>query len=842
MNLLDAALNIQNNMNIAPAQNIQQGVQKAQIAAQNLLKTASDTFAPIATTGLKTPDRPENSYIVDDPVYMAPVNFFNDIKENLINIKDGMLGKSNDHNLGRMNDFAMKAGALGLAGYLFTRGKTYKTKAMEFIGFGSFFAAMALWPKLFIQAPLKAMYGLDIHQRYVDNEGRKKMFFQDPQYIPWDLYSAEELSALGDRLGIPEDIHNRNEVIKKKAHKIALQGNTLWMLTAGFATPLLCALGCNGIERFFNAPSEKKGFPRNIVAAVSSAIEKRRIERAEDNVKNSAAITAKKLNEYNPVKLNTMLSIYKNNEISAKNIDKIADELCHDSDILLKEYVEKQIKDIVKVQPPNITREYASEFFTYIEKNIENYRNVDISCLDKESIEKIGESSANIGEFNRKISKYIDTVVKDERDCDALSTAVKELSDKFKVQKEVRVLSAENVESLRVLDKKLYEFSVKKGLLDKYNMLYFNNEAETIGANRWNNTANAFFKALGLNSEEVKLAKMGEDNAYKLVLKKLEKLAGDDEAYKKAFGKVYAAVLDFDKTVLPDAADGSSQGIKAILESRYSNLFDDYAKVFEDGGFKHIKERLVGSKITTKGCLKDNVLDRLSRRTAELRNGMYKFLQVLDFFKRVDGADKEGSKFAKEYFDKSLAHYGLPLHPTKETLKKDIEQYKALLVKGTIADYTTKSGMKNPQFALYDRMMKLIFNTNFADSTKSVLAISNESQSGNVQLGRTTFVQAFTKKINETLVNLGNAVYPHADKVKTQDIAGGGGDILVRDSLAGPRMDRVVRETASEVYNTSKWFKMFGGATAVLIGVTLFAEAFFGRMKQEDIYTKKDKH
>ena len=174
MNLLDAALNKQNNLNGTSVQKNEQVAQNNAIHAHNLLKWASDTFEPVSTDGLIKPDRPQRSYIVDDPFYMAPINFLNDIKENIINIKNGIQGKSNDHDLGRMNDFAMKAGALGLAGYLFTRGKSARTKAMEFVGFGAFFAAMALWPKLFIQAPIKAMYGLDIHQRYVDNEGRKK--------------------------------------------------------------------------------------------------------------------------------------------------------------------------------------------------------------------------------------------------------------------------------------------------------------------------------------------------------------------------------------------------------------------------------------------------------------------------------------------------------------------------------------------------------------------------------------------------------------------------------------------------------------------------------------------
>ncbi len=839
MNLLDAALNKQNNLNGTSVQKNEQVAQNNAIHAHNLLKWASDTFEPVSTDGLIKPDRPQRSYIVDDPFYMAPINFLNDIKENIINIKNGIQGKSNDHDLGRMNDFAMKAGALGLAGYLFTRGKSARTKAMEFVGFGAFFAAMALWPKLFIQAPIKAMYGLDIHQRYVDNEGRKKMFFQDPQYIPWNLYTDEELSALGDRLGVPKDVHNRNEVIRKKAHKIALQGNTLWMLTAGFATPLFCALGCNGIEKLFNPPSEKSGFPRNVIYAMASSIEKRRIDKAEDKVKNSAAIASKKLEKYEQRKLNALLGMYKNRPIDDELIEVIAKELSHDSDLLQSEYVSKQIKDIVKNQSPSLTKDYATRLYSYIMENIETFDDdVELNVLadKKAQIEQLAEKSKNLSGFTNSLLHYVDNL---DPDNEELLEEVRTLCNDFKAQNSKRILTIDDIEQLRVLDKKLYEFSIKKQLLDHYNLLYFNNAEGTIAANRWNNVSKAFFNSLGLSSEEIAKAKQGEDAAYKLVVEKLENLAKDDEAYKNAFSKVYTAVLDFDKTVLPDAPDGTSQGIKSILEKRYTTLFDEYAEVFDNLGFSKIKERLVGGN-TRQGCLKDNVLDRISRRINELRNGMYKFLQVLDFFKRAGDIEKEGQSSANGYLSYRASN-GLDLKATKETLMSDIAKYKALLVKGTIADYTTKSGLKNPQVALYDRMMKYIFTTDFADSTKEILGISDNAAVEQAQLGETTFVKTFTKKIQDTLANLGNFSYPHAEKVTTLGVSGGGGDILVRDSLAGPRIDRVVRETASEVFNTSKWLKMFGGATAALIGVTLLAEVFFGNLKKHDVYSKKDK-
>ena len=71
--------------------------------SQNRQDSRQNIFMPIATTNLIKPDRPQKSYIVNDPFYMAPINFVTDIKENIVNIVKATTGKSNDHDLGRIN-------------------------------------------------------------------------------------------------------------------------------------------------------------------------------------------------------------------------------------------------------------------------------------------------------------------------------------------------------------------------------------------------------------------------------------------------------------------------------------------------------------------------------------------------------------------------------------------------------------------------------------------------------------------------------------------------------------------------------------------------------------------
>lgn len=165
-------------------------------------------------------------------------------------------GKGNDYTVGRINDGAKFLGSLGIAAALASRAPNPKAKVMEFVGFATWFSSMALWPKV-LNTGIKAVKGVDLDQEYVDSYGRRKRFFEDSQYLTWDLYSNKELDKMGDKLGVPKDIENRHDAIKEKAKQVAIQGNTLMMLTAGFATPVMTGLICNRLERPVTALLEK---------------------------------------------------------------------------------------------------------------------------------------------------------------------------------------------------------------------------------------------------------------------------------------------------------------------------------------------------------------------------------------------------------------------------------------------------------------------------------------------------------------------------------------------------------------------------------------------------------
>ena len=245
------------------------------------------------------PLRP-TGHLVKNNITNLPVTAYNDMKYNCEALKNSIAGRANDHQLGKVNDMGMLIGGLGIAAYLATLRQTPLTKAMEFVGLASFFASMKIWPMLGIQLPAKLIHGINVREQYEDSFGRKKSFYQDPQYIPWDMISDEKIQKYGNRMFVPKDMTNRREFIQEKMKKIAIQNNTLWMLTAGFATPVMTALTCNLLEE-----------------PIQRYQGKMRSKQADSLINNYTEISAKNVDE-------SMLKEVK--QIVEANKDKIIDE------------------------------------------------------------------------------------------------------------------------------------------------------------------------------------------------------------------------------------------------------------------------------------------------------------------------------------------------------------------------------------------------------------------------------------------------------------------------------------------------------------------------------------
>ena len=334
-------------------------------------------------------------------------------------------GEANDHELGRLNDIGMKIGGLAIAGYLYTKKHTPMTKVFEFIGLGTFFAAMNIWPKLFIQLPAYLIHGVNVRQEYEDSFGRKKMFYQDHQFIPWDLYSDKEINKIGDRLHVPKDIPNRREFIQEKMRKIALQNNTLWMLTAGFATPIMSALMCNALE-----------------TPVAKYLSKVKEQKAEALMTNFSQEILKYDFTKNEKQLESIIESNLNKPMTKETFDEISKNLTQNVDYMVANGIRKDLKRLIPL----------GEEYTISEDNIEGIRNA-----IKEIFGNTPRSgSKEVKLTDEQLAKIIpdkEVIIKTFKDKNLLNNSTKDFSEHSKIIQNlilnnIAVLKSENPDPL----------------------------------------------------------------------------------------------------------------------------------------------------------------------------------------------------------------------------------------------------------------------------------------------------------------------------------------------------------------------------------------------------------
>lgn len=314
--------------------------------------------------------------------------------------KAAFKGEGSDYTVGKINDLAIRAGSLGIAGTLFATKLFPFARGMEFVGLGTWFASMALWPKI-MNIPIKMKTGVDPGLKYIDSYGRRKSFYEDPGYMPFDMFrhidkngkynekapDYERLDAIGDKLGIPRNIENRHEAIKNKMRQVAVQSNTLWMLTAGFMTPVLSSIAADALQKpladkiqkyrvnkaetelttlisNLNALNETKGITteaalKKLGIEIDSAIEKQfeAVNKNTLNPKEAKAFREFFNSRYYEQGLGTGInSEFASGNIISKGNIKITSELENKLVNLSEEIINKFIDNKFNIQSDNLTK------------------------------------------------------------------------------------------------------------------------------------------------------------------------------------------------------------------------------------------------------------------------------------------------------------------------------------------------------------------------------------------------------------------------------------------------------------------------------------------------------
>lgn len=813
---------------------------------------------------LKGHGRLINGNLLDAPVTMAKSLAY-DTKA----LFNGIDGEANDHQLGKLNDIGMKLGGLTIAGYLFTKKQTPLTKAMEFVGLGSFFASMAIWPKLAIQLPARLIHGFNVQQQYEDSFGRKKPFYQDPQFLPWDLYSDDEINKIGDRMGVPKDLPNRREFIQEKMKKIAIQNNTLWMLTAGFATPVMSALICNALEKPLSKPlsNMRSSSNDNILANFNKIVKENNYQKITEEIEKAISIDRNKPLTKEMV---TEYAYVMCKGFPAETAEALADDLCDvikiENNLIgnttAKTIYENAKKALKAVEIPNKIIDSVimkpEELIQYFEEKGFYGNDYNVDDIDRIYSEYVIDMRSRIDNYNsanpdNKISKkafnkIIDIIVRAPEEDNPILKGLK--------VEHGAILNPKNEAIIKGVAQTMNDLRGNLNVVNKYLLHQLGTAPETTIADYWNNTVDKLVKALKITPKEIENTRGDRLLVTDLLQKRFDDIATDKNAYKAVMTAMIEQMTELTKTIKQSNVNETTLNSKE--ETKFNKQLDAIFKSFEenlkkvaglkDGDMEGILSEMLGSRKnqevprSANGGYNDLFKKIASDRLLEVKASFFRILNTLDLHRRIAVGDPK-------YY---TALHGEMLREAKEDV---VELSKLIGISGHTSDYLTKFfKQRNPQMEQKDKSNIVVENGRMVrkytaqnrpggivdlPQAKELFVESMKLQYENPLLDET--VALFGSKHKElfkefetyrrTVLNeIGNANAIEKELHKVSD-AGSSASSAKIFKLTGAATDEIIANFGQQAFNTRKWLKIFGTTGAVLLGVTVLSQFFFGKMK-----------
>ncbi|MDY6310622.1 MAG: hypothetical protein SPL70_00745 [Cyanobacteriota bacterium] len=833
---------------------------------------------------------PSNGHLVRNSLFDMPSEFFKDVKYVAKAFTHSLKGNANDHELGTLNDLGMKLGGISIATYLFSRKSAPVAKVMEFVGLASFFAAMDIWPKLALQLPAYLIHGFNIRQNYRDNYGTKKPVFQDHQFIPWDLYSDEEINKIGDRMRVPKDMKNRRDFIQEKMRKIALQNNTMWMLTSGFATPIMSALICNALEKPISKYQDSM------------------VNKKADKLLNNFNTEIEKMDfSQKSGKLNSILENNVGKNVTDELYEQIAKVLTGGLDAITAKAVRRDLKNILIPEGSDITAKTFDDLSDFASKSLKGLSENDLKAIvpsGAEIIEKLpnnsketlrnSESLHNVKDFSNYVKAFTDAIEDkinkfaqenpDSKKVAKIRFAVDEMLEdmsgagvsklgKILGKTQSTVLDAGKANDLKEVNKILDKFNARENILNKYAYLKAAQAPETSLANTWNQImSDDMIKALGITSKDIKRTRMDSNLVNEMIRNKLEDIVADDTKYNALMDKIIEKLNSLEERTQfadykkYDAAE--TDPYKTLVDTTFNEASDG----LRNRKMKYTVQRLTGYDVAGDvHTLKDLQLSYVKDRVLGVKTSFYRLLNTLDFFKRQhDGEHLDslgGYKFFKgKDFIKETKF-------TREMQEEMVEMCKQLLMGGRSSDYAVKffflrdpnlnpsfDPSKNPNVAADRQRMtdfssvagvtpkdyKYLGKTTaqeladnphdriFYDAAMRLMYGDPLSEKTNAKISNSMFKSNFETYRQELLSYLGGDEYfvKKNHKVNGKKVTS---TTEFRFNLLGSAVDDMFSKFLSTKYNSKKWLNMFGGFGAVLLGITVISQFFMGHINSDKV-------
>ena len=823
---------------------------------------------------------PAEGHLIHDDFGNGVKYFFKDMAYDAKAVKDGFTGNANDHQLGRLNDVGLKLGGIGIATYLASRTSDPKTRLMEYVGLGTFLAAMSIYPKIAINKPAELVHGFEIDKEYIDDQGRKKSVFQDSNYIPYDMYrsefKSEDLDEIGDRMGIPRDVHNRHAIIKEQMRKIATQNNTLWMLTAGLATPAMTALTCSALE-----------YPIGI------AVEKTRNAKYNGQIRNmltktgamSESVASVKPNDLSR-RVDRLLIGYKGQELPANEFDNVINVITVNLDTNIADGIKEDVTRILKTAHSGgesivINKETVDEMLNGFKNAIKGRNRSQLEAVLVPTREELSTIIANqfgkdggingvtvsaekMNELKTRVDELITGKIHATSDIpkDFLETQkanVLSSLDKTAKSRPSIMVTEESFKEIVDFSKVIGEFKENREILDRCKNFKVEANQNTILARYYNKFESTFLSELGITQKEMKKMKESEEFTKEILDRKLTELCKNEKKYEKTVKKLGNIMSDMDVAL---NGKNETESVMKDLVTAIENNYNKTAKRLNtfDGKFSSTINRLVKEDVSTLGnslTSRSDLFDMLDGiRPSALQGksgeeyirlsskgvGSAKNLEISKITDRYAGVKNSFNRVVH-----TMDFYKRGLNP--ELINGDV-QYAEMLIKdgkeallnATTTDHTMKLNMvNNPEH--YKEVMNSVWKSSdeafevatkqkglMSEATKKALEGNNSMQKGNIADRFTYYITRFKNLIanNPTdftkpkhILNEGvRDVYEPMAKTNT----------ALFNLVAKSPVD-MAKEGAGKKFLTNKWLRIMGAFTAVVFSGTILTQFTFGKIR-----------
>ena len=860
--------------------NFEQTKSQPTLKQKKVVKPYLEAKQLITTNNNIKPLPGEGHLIYDNPISKVKY-FFKDMAYSLKSLKNGYNGTANDHQLGNLNDVGLKIGGLGIATYLASQTTNPKAKLMEFVGLGAFLASMSIFPKIAISKPARIMHGFDIDKQYIDDQGRKKSVFQDSNYIPYDLYrgerKSEDLDIIGDRMGIPRDAVNRHEIIKEQMRKIATQNNTLWMLTAGLATPALAGLTCcaldqpisSGVAKYRNA--KYNGLINDVLqktlemnSELSTLKENslsKDIVKILTRYKKEGIIPQEELEHI--TKLLTSGLDYKTSDNLAKEILNIFETSANTAEhltILNNENIENALKATRKGIKLN-----KQPLDKYIMPTTEEFRAAVRQVLPEADFSKdMTVKNSDIQKIKTALNNIIDQKIAtaDPAHKNFLTsiktTFLTGLEGNIKTQRALVVndIVIDNINKLSMI---IGEFKANQSIIDKCMNFKFAYAPETIIANYSGKFERTLLNELNFTQEELKLARNSADYAKEILDKRLNEIAKDEIRYNRIVRNLVNVISEME-TALHGGADSESV-IKNLIEAIENNANTTAKRLNKLNGFSGTIKSLVNgdvNNLTNEFKSEESFRNLLDGVLPDLRNGdikkeingigSFKNLQIANITERYQGNTSSFFRVieALDIYKRAINPENFaPEHAMKQNSAQYIDDL-IRVVKDTILDANCAKHINklhtinNGEF--YRDIINAMYKVEFlpGDPTpRGVLTKATEEAAGDNKLAKEVIarLKRYIGRLHDIVPNNDYDYTKRNHKINPDRLKWYEKTSLTDKSLfeaIGQEITELFKGAADRRYGTRKWLGIIGGITSAVFAVTFLAQLGFGKLSNPE--------